>query len=52
MSYLKYIAYFIRAKKLEQRVYLKLSIANGISCSESLKMLVKAYGESILTETD
>jgi hypothetical protein len=37
-------------KNIEQRVYLKLLIVNGISCSESLKMLQKAYGESILSK--
>jgi hypothetical protein len=36
-------------KNIEQRVYLKF--ANGISCSESLKMLQKACGESTLSKS-
>ena len=38
-------------KNIEQRICLKFCIANGISCAESLKMLQKAYGESILSKT-
>lgn len=38
-------------KNIEQRVYLKFCVANGISCAESLKMLEKAYGESPLSKT-
>ena len=35
-------------KNIEQQICLKFCIANGISYAESLKMLVKAYGELIL----
>jgi hypothetical protein len=38
-------------KNIEQRVRLKFCVANGILSSESLKMLEKAYGESILSKT-
>jgi hypothetical protein len=38
-------------KNIEQRVCLKFCIPNGIWCSESLKMLQKAYGESTLSKT-
>ncbi|EGI63873.1 FLJ37770-like protein [Acromyrmex echinatior] len=38
-------------EKIEQRICLKFCIANGISYAESLKMLQKAYGESILSKT-
>ncbi|XP_045498234.1 protein GVQW3-like [Colias croceus] len=38
-------------KNIQQRVRLKFYIANGISCSETLKMLQKAYGESTLSKT-
>ena len=37
-------------KNIEQRICLKFCIANGISCTESLKMLQKAYGESTLSK--
>lgn len=37
---------FIKYKNIEQRVTLKLRIANGTSYSEFLKMLQKDYGES------
>lgn len=36
---------------IEQRVCLKFCVANGISCADSLKMLEKAYGESVLSKT-
>ena len=38
-------------KNIEQRIYLKFCIANGISCAESLKMLQKAYDKSTLSKT-
>jgi hypothetical protein len=38
-------------KHIEQRMCLKFCIANGISCSVSLKMLQKAYDESTLSNT-
>lgn len=38
-------------KNIEQRVCLKFCVANEISCAESLKMLEKAYGESVLSKT-
>ena len=38
-------------KNIEQRICLKFCIANGISCTESLKLLQKAYGESSLLKT-
>ena len=37
-------------KDIEQRICLKFCISNGISCAELLKMLEKAYGESILSK--
>ena len=49
--YLVCIANFIMDKNIEQRVCLKFCIANGISCSESLQMLQKTYGESTLSKT-
>ncbi|CAK9829703.1 Protein GVQW3 [Anthophora retusa] len=36
---------------VEQRVCLKFCIANDISCSESLRMLQKAFGDSALSKT-
>uniref|UniRef100_A0A2H1WM79 SFRICE_031170 n=1 Tax=Spodoptera frugiperda TaxID=7108 RepID=A0A2H1WM79_SPOFR len=51
ISYLVCIANFIMDKNIEQRVCLKFCIANGISYSESLKMIQKAYGESTLSKT-
>jgi len=44
-------AIFTMDKNIEQRIYLKFCIANGISCAESLKMLEKVYGESTLSKT-
>ena len=44
-------AIFPMDKNIEQRIYLKFCIANGISYAESLKMLQKAYGESTLSKT-
>ena len=38
-------------KNIEQRICLKFSIANGISCAESLEILQKAYDESTLSKT-
>ena len=38
-------------KNIEQRIYLKFCITNGISCAKSLKMLQKAYGESTSSKT-
>ena len=38
-------------QNIEQRIYLKFCIANGISCAESLQMLQKAYGESTSSKT-
>ena len=44
-------AIFPMDKNIEQRIYFKLCIVNGISCVESLKTLQKAYGESTLSKT-
>ena len=41
---------FPMGKNIEQRICLKFCIANEISCTESLKMLQKAYGESTLSK--
>ena len=38
-------------KNSEQRVCLKFCVLNEISCAESLRMLQKAYGESVLSKT-
>ena len=38
-------------KKLEQRVCLKFCVVNGITATESLKMLLKCFGESTLSRT-
>ena len=38
-------------KKIEQRVCLKFCVANGITITESLKMLQKCFGESTLSRT-
>jgi len=38
-------------KNIEQRVCLKFCVANGISCSDALKMLEKAYGDSVISRT-
>ena len=38
-------------KNFEQKVCLKFCVANKISCAESLKMLQKAYSESVLLKT-
>ena len=45
------LAIFPMDKNIEQRIYLKFCIANGISCAESLKMLKKDYGKSTLSKT-
>ena len=44
-------AIFPKNKNIEHRICLKFCIANGISCTESLKMLQKTYGESTLSKT-
>ena len=44
-------AIFLMNKNIEHRICLKFCIENGISCTESLKMLQKAYGESTLSKT-
>ena len=49
--YLKCLAIFPVDKNIEERIYLKFCIANGISCAASLKMLQKAYGQSTLSKT-
>ena len=36
-------------KKIEQRVCLKFCVSNGITATESLKMLQKCFGESTLS---
>jgi len=38
-------------KKIEQRVCLKFCVFNGITATESLKMLQKCFGESTLSRT-
>ena len=38
-------------KNIEQRVCIKFCVSNEISCAESLRMLQKAYGESVLSKT-
>ena len=38
-------------KNIEQRIFLKFCIANGISYAEWQKMLPKTYGESALSKT-
>ena len=37
---------FYYGKKIEQRVCLKFCVSNGITATESLKMLQKCFGES------
>lgn len=38
-------------KNIEQRICIKFCVSNQISCAESLRILEKAYGESILSKT-
>ena len=38
-------------KNIEQRVCLKFCVSNGTTAMESLKMLQKCFGESILSKT-
>lgn len=38
-------------KNIEQRVCLKFCVLNEISCADSLRMLEKAYGDSVLSKT-
>ncbi len=38
-------------KNIEQRICINISVSNQISCAESLRMLEKTYGESILSKT-
>ena len=38
-------------KNIEERMCLKICIANGISCAESPKILQMAYGKSSLSKT-
>ena len=40
---------FYYGKKIEQRVCLKFCASNGITATESLKMLQKCFGESTLS---
>lgn len=42
---------FYYEKKIEQRVCLKFCVSNGITATESLKMLQKCFGESTLSRT-
>ena len=42
---------FYYRKKIEQRVCLKFCVSNGITDTESLKMLQKCFGESTLSRT-
>ena len=42
---------FYYRKKIEQRVCLKFCVSNGITATESLKMLQKCFGESTLSRT-
>ena len=42
---------FYYEKKIEQRVCLKFCVSNGITATESLKMLQKCLGESTLSRT-
>ena len=39
---------FYHEKKIEQRVCLKFCVSNGITATESLKMLQKCFWESTL----
>ena len=45
------LAIFTTEKKIEQRVCLKLCVSNGITATESLKMLQNCFGESTLLKT-
>ena len=45
------LAIFTEEKKTEQRVCLKFYVSNGITATESLKMLQKCFGESTLSRT-
>ena len=45
------LAIFTMKKKIEQRVCLKFCVSNGITATESLKMLQKCFGESTLSRT-
>ena len=51
--YLKCVSRFFQwiYKNIEQRICLKFCIVNGISCTESLTMLQKAYDKSNLSKT-
>ena len=40
---------FLLLQKMEQRICIKFCVKNGIKCSETLKMLTVAYGESALS---
>ena len=42
---------FYYGKKIEQRVCLKFFVSNGITATESLKMLQKCFWESTLSRT-
>ena len=44
-------AIFTTGEKIEQRVCLKFCVSNGITATESLKMLQKCFGESTLSRT-
>ena len=44
-------AIFPMNKNIEERICLKFSIANGMSCADSLEMLENAYGVSTLSKT-
>ena len=46
-----YSGNFNYGKTIEQRVCLKFCVSNGITATESLKMLQKCFGESTLPRT-
>ena len=41
---------FLLSKNVDQRVYIKFCVKNGIKCSKTLEMLTVAYGESTLSK--
>ena len=45
------LAIFTMKKKTEQRVCLKFCVSNGITATESLKMLQNCFWESTLSRT-
>lgn len=41
---------FCLLKEIDQRIYIKFCVKNGIKCNKECEMLTKAYGESAMNK--